>query len=77
VRSKTIVVVEKQYGTTYSECVYVALVIQHAVRMRLIVLPSVACPAVTYFCTPHKRHDFQENVIEHKLYDVIFFTTFV
>ena len=34
---------------TYSECVSVALVMQHAKRMRRIILPSVACPTVPYF----------------------------
>ena len=32
----------------YSECVSVALVIQHAMRMRPFML-SVACPVVPYF----------------------------
>jgi len=27
-------------------CVFVALVIQHAMRMRRVILPSVACPAL-------------------------------
>ena len=31
---------------TYSECVSVALVIQHVERMRHIILPSVACLAL-------------------------------
>jgi hypothetical protein len=30
----------------YSECVFIALVIQHAMRMRCIILPSVASLAV-------------------------------
>jgi hypothetical protein len=34
---------------TYSECVFLALVIQHAVRMRRIVLSSVTYPAVHFF----------------------------
>jgi len=54
---------------TYSECVSVTLVMQHAVRMCRIVLSSVAYLAVPYrFIMPHKRHDFRKkNVIEHKM----------
>ena len=38
---------------------FIALDIQHVMRMRHIILPSVACPAVLYFSTlSHKRHDF-------------------
>jgi hypothetical protein len=36
---------------THSECVFIALGMQHAMRMRRIVLPSVVCPAVPHF--PH------------------------
>ena len=37
----------------------VALINQHALRMRLIILPSVAHPAVQYFPRlSHNRHDF-------------------
>jgi hypothetical protein len=58
--------------------VFVALVIQLAMRMRRIVLSSVALPAVPYFSTfSHKQHDFREKVIERKMTVLIFSTTFV
>ena len=36
----------KVVSITYSECVSVALVIQHAMRMRRILFSSLACSAV-------------------------------
>jgi len=57
----------KAVSITYSECLSVALVIQHAKR--------VASLAVPYFSTLSlKRQNFLENVIEH---NNIFSTTFV
>jgi hypothetical protein len=66
----------KAINITYSQCVSVALIIQHAERMLPIVLLSAAYLAVQYFSTlSHKRHDFRENVNEHMMCASIFSTT--
>ena len=68
----------KAISITYSVAVFVALVIQHAKRMRRIELSSVAFPGVRHFSTSHKRHDFrgEGGGTEHKMCVLIFSTTF-
>ena len=58
-------------------CASVSLVMQHAKRMRRIILSSAARPALPYFSTlSPKRHDLPKKVTEYKLCVVIFSTTF-
>ena len=61
----------------YYECVFLALVIQHAIPMRRITVSSVACLALLYFPTlSSKGHYFRgKNVIENKTRVLIFSTT--
>jgi hypothetical protein len=79
VLNKTSTVCRMQHGTfvqpllpwkssiIYSECAFVALVIQHAKYMLHIILSPVACPAVPFFFFFffHKRHNFPKKVTKH------------
>ena len=59
-------------------CACVALLIQHATRMRHIVVSPVTSLAPPHFSTlPDKGHDFRKNVTEHKMRVLIFSTTFI
>jgi len=63
----------KTISITYSDCVSVALVIQH-----VSILSCVSCRAVPYFFTSRKGHDvLEKRVTEHKMCVVIFSTIFV
>jgi len=62
-------------GITYSECVFVVLVIKYAVRTRRIILSSVVCLGVPYFLIFHKYHDFRKKKITgHKICVLLFST---
>jgi hypothetical protein len=61
---------------TYSERVFVALGIQHAERMRHIVICDLPSCTV-FFHVISKPHNFRKNVIKHEMCVLIFSTTFV
>jgi hypothetical protein len=61
---------EKTISITYSECVFVALGIQWAMRMRRLILSSVTRPALQYISIlPHKRYDLRrgKKIFVHKI----------
>ena len=56
----------------------VALLIQYATRVPHVVTSFVASLAPSHFSTlPHKRHDFRNKFVGHKMCVLIFSTTFV
>jgi hypothetical protein len=56
-------------STAYSECVFVALLIQHAMHTCCVILSSVDSPALQNFSTStHKEYNVQKKVTEHKKY---------
>jgi hypothetical protein len=68
--------VEKAISVLYYKYVFVALGIQHAMRMCHFV--SVVSRAQQYFPTlSHKRHHFRQKVFAHKMCFLIVSTAFV
>jgi hypothetical protein len=66
----------KAMNITYSECVFVGLGVQHAVRMSHIVIFGL--PGCTiFFHIVSYTADIRENFIEHKMCVLIFCTTLV
>jgi hypothetical protein len=60
----------------YYERVSVALVIQHAMRMRRTML-YVLSGSTIFSTLSHKRHDFRKIFTEHKMCVLIFSTNFI
>ena len=74
----TTVDMEKAICFTYSACVSIASVIQHAMCKHHITSSSAACLALPYFSTIYdNQEDFQNEVTENKMCVLIFSNTFV
>ena len=76
----TIVAVAMQEVLTYSECVFVALGIQHAMHMQYVFICGLLSSTVFFFFTlSHKWHDFfyTKNLIECQMCVLISSATFV
>jgi hypothetical protein len=67
-RVRTTIVREKAIRVTYSECVFVALVIQHAMGMRRAVICGLPGTIIFFSTFSHKRQDFRKKkFIERKM----------
>ena len=57
----------KTISITYYKCVFVALGIEYAMRMRYIVICGLPVSKI-FFHIISKWHDCRKKVIEHKIY---------
>jgi hypothetical protein len=64
----------KAISITYSECVFVALGIQHSMRLRYVVIYGL-CGFTVFFYILHKQHDFRKKKMEYEVCVLIFCTT--
>jgi len=66
----------KSINITYSECVFVALDIHHAMRMHHVVFFGLPCFTI-FFHINSQTARFSRNVTENKIHVLIFSTNFV
>jgi len=71
----TVVAVEKAINITYSECVFVALGIQHAIHMSHIVTCGLPHSTI-FFQLSETRHVFRKKLLNTKCVFFIFSTNF-
>jgi len=70
---------EKAICITYCQCVSVALIIQHTMRMRRDILSCMACLVLLYFfqIISQTSRFSGKNVMEHKMRVLILYTNFL
>jgi hypothetical protein len=61
VRLTRVAMVKREVLHNYYECVSVALDIQHATRVRHIVICDVSLASLYVYILSHKRHEFREE----------------
>jgi hypothetical protein len=76
VRTATIVVLEKQLSIPYSESVFVALVIQPAIRMRHIIICGLFVSTILFHITSQTTR-LSEKIVENRMRVLNFSTNFV